>query len=220
MSSETLNLTPKLYAYLQSVSLREPSILVSLRKETAQLPGSVMQISPEQGQFMGLLMELIFAKRTLDIGTFTGYSALVVALHLPPDGKVIACELDPKIAEVAKRFWQEAGVASKIELKLGAANDSLDQLLAAGEAGSFDFAFIDADKRNYDSYYEKSLSLLKKGGLIAIDNVLWEGAVVEENNNDETTEMFRRLNNKLLKDERVSISMLPIGDGLTLARKR
>lgn len=220
MSAETLNLTPKVYNYLRTISLREPQVLVELRETTKRLPGALMQISPEQGQFMGLLIELMGARRTLDIGTFTGYSALSVALHLPKDGKVFALELDPNIAEIAKSFWQAAGVENKIELKLGRANETLDQFINEGGANSFDFAFIDADKKNYDSYYEKALILLKRGGLIAIDNVLWDGAVADEKIQDEVTEALRDLNAKLLKDERVSISMLPIGDGLTLARKR
>jgi caffeoyl-CoA O-methyltransferase len=220
MSSESINLTPLLYAYLHKMSLREPTILKKLRAETAKLSHYIMQISPEQGQFMALLIELMGAKKTLDIGTFTGYSALVVALALPPQGKVITCDVSVEWTTIAKPFWEKAGVANKIDLKLGPALETLQNLLDNGEANTFDFAFIDADKGNYSEYYDKSLALLRPGGLIAIDNVLWEGKVADVHDHDKKTEAIRALNKKVKQDERVSISMLPIGDGLTLARKR
>jgi caffeoyl-CoA O-methyltransferase len=220
MANRTLDLTDQLYDYLLRVSLREPAILAELRAETAKLPGAGMQIGPEQGQFMALLVELIGAKRTLEVGTFTGYSALAVALALPPEGRVTACDVSEEYTRVARRYWAKAGVEHKIELKLGPALDTLGKLLAGGAAGSFDFAFIDADKNNYDGYYEQALRLLRPGGLIAIDNVLWGGAVVNPKKRDPDTLAIRALNEKLKSDERVSVSLVPIGDGLTLARKR
>jgi caffeoyl-CoA O-methyltransferase len=220
MANRTLDLTDRLYEYLLHVSLREPPILAELRAETAKLPGAGMQIGPEQGQFMALLVELIGARRTLEVGTFTGYSALAVALALPPEGRVTACDVSEEYTRVARRYWAKAAVEHKIELKLGPALDTLGGLLAAGATGSFDFAFIDADKNNYDGYYEQALQLLRPGGLIAIDNVLWGGDVVNPEKRDPDTTAIRALNKKLKADERVSISLLPIGDGLTLARKR
>jgi predicted O-methyltransferase YrrM len=220
MSAETLNLKPNLYHYLQKMSLREPELLRELRAQTHELSAYRMQISPEQGQFMGLLIELLDARKTLDIGTFTGYSALAVAMALPSDGKVIACDLDVDWTRIAQAFWERAGVADKIELHLAPAADTLQQLLDQGEGETFDFAFIDADKLNYEDYYEKSLALLRPGGLVAIDNVLWGGAVADSTVNDESTQAIRALNEKIVADQRVTISMLPIGDGLTLARKR
>lgn len=220
MSEATINLTPDVYQYFHAVSLREPAILKKLRDETKKLSMHVMQISPEQGQLMGLLIELLGAKKTLDIGTFTGYSALAVALSLPKDGKVIACDVSTEWTDIAKSFWAEAGVANKIELCIAPALETLQSLIDQGEAGTFDFSFIDADKANYADYYEKSLILLRQGGLIAIDNVLWSGRVADPTNQDNNTVAIRALNEKLLHDERVTLSMIPIGDGLTLARKR
>lgn len=220
MSVETLNLTPHLYHYFQDISLREHSVLRELRTETSKLSSFRMQISPEQGQFMGLLIELLNAKKTLDIGTYTGYSALAVALSLPNDGKVIACDLNNDTSQIAKRFWEKAGVSQKIELRLAPALQTLDDLIARGESNTFDFSFIDADKRNYAEYYERSLVLLRKGGLVAIDNVLWSGRVANTDDHDPDTSAIRDLNAQLLQDARITLSMLPIGDGLTLARKR
>jgi caffeoyl-CoA O-methyltransferase len=220
MSSETINLTGNVYQYLQNISLREPEVLAQLRAETHKVAAYRMQISPEQGQFMTLLMEVLNARKTLDIGTFTGYSALVVALALPSDGKVIACDVDRHWTEIARKYWHKAGVSDKIELHLAPATETLQQLLDKGEAGTFDFAFIDADKENYAAYYDKALELLRPGGIVAIDNVLWGGKVVDPEVNDEATNAIRELNKKVLHDQRVTISMLPIGDGLTLARKR
>ena len=220
MTRRTNQLTDDLHGYLLDVSVREPDVLRRLREETAALPESNMQIGPEQGQFMGLLVELIGAKHTLEIGTFTGYSALAVALALPFDGRVIACDLSEEWTSVGKPFWEQAGQAHKIELRLGPAVESLDGLLAQGRAGEFDFAFIDADKVGYTAYFERCMQLVRCGGLIAIDNTLWEGKVVDSEVTDGDTEAIRRFNEKLKDDERVSLSLVPIGDGLTLARKR
>ncbi len=220
MSTRLLTLTPPLQEYLLSVSLREPPLMRRLREETAALPLSVMQIGPEQGQFMALLVRLIGARRCLEIGTFTGYSALAVALALPPEGRLLCCDINAETTAVARRYWAEAGVADKIDLRLAPALETLDALLAAGEAGRFDYTFIDADKTNYDAYYERALKLLRPGGLILIDNVLWSGAVADSAKNDNDTVALRALNHKLHGDERIDLSMLPVGDGLTLARKR
>ncbi len=224
MTRQPIKIDDRLHDYILAHSLREPEVLRRLREETASLPGANMQIGPEQGQFMALLVELIGARRTLEIGTFTGYSALVVALALPPEGRVVACDVSAEYTAVARRYWAEAGVADKIELHLAPALETLDRLLAPGQAGSqaesFDFAFIDADKANYGAYYERALALLRPGGLIAIDNVLWDGKVVEEATHDPDTRAIQGLNAALKDDSRVTISLLPLGDGLTLARKR
>jgi caffeoyl-CoA O-methyltransferase len=220
MSSRTLQITDRLYDYLLAASLREPALLAELRAETAKLPMAVMQISPEQGQFMAFLVESIGARRTVEVGTFTGYSALCVALALPAGGKVIACDISEEYTAVGRRYWQRAGVADKIDLRLAPALDTLGRLLAEGGAGSIDFAFIDADKREYDGYYEAILKLLRPGGIIAIDNVLWSGAVADPDAQDDDTRAIRALNDKLRTDTRISLSLVPIGDGLTLARKR
>ncbi|MDZ8138946.1 MAG: class I SAM-dependent methyltransferase [Nostoc sp. DedQUE04] len=220
MPKQSIGLDNQLYNYLLSVSLREPEILGKLRQETANHPRSGMQISPEQGQFMSLLVQLIGAKKTLEVGVFTGYSSLSVALALPPDGKIIACDVSKEFTAIARRYWQEAGVADKIDLRLAPALETLDKLLATGQAETFDFAFIDADKENYDGYYERSLQLVRPGGLIAIDNVLWSGQVADKQNQDESTQAIRALNEKLHHDERVTLSLVPIADGLTLAIKR
>ena len=232
MARRRTEIDDRLHDYILATSLREPEVLRRLREETAGLPGAGMQIGPEQGQFMALLVELIGARRTLEIGTFTGYSALVVALALPPGGRVVACDVSEEYTAVARRYWAEAGVADKIELHLAPALETLDRLLAPGQAGgqaggqggsqagSFDFAFIDADKTNYDAYYERALALLRPGGLIAVDNVLWDGKVLEEAPDDPDTRAIQALNAKLKDDSRVTLSLLPLGDGLTLARKR
>lgn len=220
MSNKTINLSSSLYAYLKNNSLREHEVLKRLRQETELVCKDPMQISSEQGQFMQLLMELLGAQKTLDIGTFTGYSALAVALALPDTGTVIACDTSREWTDIAKQYWAQAGVAHKIDLKLAPALETLDDLLAQGEANTFDFAFIDADKEHYNDYYERCLALVRAGGLIAVDNVLWGGRVADPAITDPDTVAIRTLNTRILADERVSISMLPIGDGLTLARKR
>lgn len=220
MSDITLNLTPKVYEYIQKHAVREPDILTKLREQTHKMSMAQMQISPEQGQFMHLLIELLDAKKTLDIGVFTGYSALVVALALPATGKVIACDMNLEWTKIAKNFWQQAGVANKIDLKIAPAAETLQGLIDAGEEGTFDFAFIDADKINYSIYYEKCLCLLRKGGLLAVDNVLWSGDVANPEINDANTNAIRELNEKIHTDDRVTMCLIPIGDGLTLARKK
>lgn len=220
MSAQTIGLDKQLYDYLLTASVREPEILWKLRQETANHPYARMQISPEQGQFMRLLVQLLGAKKTLEVGVFTGYSSLSVALALPGDGKIIACDVSAEFTAIARRYWQQAGVADKIDLRLAPAVETLDALLADGKTGTFDFAFIDADKENYDNYYERALQLVRPGGLIAIDNVLWSGRVADAQIQDESTQAIRALNQKLHDDERVTLSLVPIGDGLTLALKR
>ncbi|ABA21275.1 O-methyltransferase, family 3 [Trichormus variabilis ATCC 29413] len=220
MSAQTIGLDEQLYDYLLTNSVREPEILWKLRQETANHPNGRMQISPEQGQFMRLLVQLLGAKKTLEVGVFTGYSSLSVALALPDDGKIVACDVSEEFTAIARRYWQQAGVADKIDLRLAPALLTLDALLADGQAGTFDFAFIDADKENYDGYYERALQLVRPGGLIAIDNVLWSGRVADPQIQDESTRIIRALNQKLHDDERVTLSLVPIGDGLTLALKR
>jgi predicted O-methyltransferase YrrM len=209
-----------LQEYLLSVSLREPEILRSLRQETATHSMSQMQIAPEQGQLMQLLVQLMGAKKALEVGVFTGYSSLCVAIALPSDGKLVACDVSEEYTAIAQRYWQQAGVADKIDLRIAPALETLDQLLATGEGNTFDFAFIDADKSSYDGYYERSLELVRPGGLIAIDNVLWSGRVADAQVHDSRTETIRAFNQKLHQDERITLSMLAIADGLTLALKR
>ncbi|MEO0490418.1 MAG: class I SAM-dependent methyltransferase [Cyanobacteria bacterium J06659_2] len=220
MSPKMGKLSSHLYDYLLSVSLRESEILAQLRQDTAQHPASIMQIAPDQGQFMALLIQLMGAKKILEIGTFTGYSALWMALALPADGTLITCDIQEKAREIAPPYWQAAGVADKIDLRIAPALDTLDKLLTTGHTGTFDFAFIDADKTNYSHYYEKCLELLRPGGLIAIDNVIWGGAVADPEKTDPDTVALRSLNQTLHHDQRVELSMLPIADGLTLALKR
>jgi caffeoyl-CoA O-methyltransferase len=220
MSNRSITLTDSLYDYLLSVSLREPPVLERLRRETASDPRAIMQISPEQGQFMALLTRLIGARRCLEVGVFTGYSSLVTALALPEDGRIVACDVSEEWTSVARRYWREAGVAHKIDLRLAPALQTLDALLAAGEAGRYDLAFIDADKENYGRYYERVLELLRPNGLVMFDNTLWSGKVADPKFDDEDTVALRELNRRLHTDERVDISLTPIGDGLTLVRKR
>ena len=219
MSSRTLNLNDTVYQYLLEHTLREHPAQVALREATRTHPYAMMQISPEQGQFMALLIRLINAHRTIEIGVFTGYSALSVALALPDDGKLLACDISDEFTRVGVPHWQAAGVAHKIDLQLAPALSTLDARINAGEQGQYDFAFIDADKSGYDAYYERCLKLLRPGGLIAIDNTLWSGKVAVPAE-DADTLALQALNTKLHRDERVDISMLPVGDGLTLARKR
>ena len=219
MTNKSLALDDTLYDYILSVSLRDSELLKQLREEIARLPMGIMQIAPEQGQFMALLVKLIGAKKTLDIGVFTGYSSLVVALALPEDGKVIACDIDEKYTDIGKPYWEQAGVSHKIDLRIAPASETLDKLIDAGHENTFDFAFIDADKRNYNNYYERALKLIRPGGLIAIDNVLWSGRVADPEDTDKRTVAIREFNEKLHQDERVDISLVPIADGLTLAMK-
>ena len=212
--------TPEIWSYIRGVTLREPEVLCRIREATANHPHVSCQIAAEQGQFMALLIRLMHARRTLEIGVFTGYSSTAVALALPDDGKITACDINADWTSTARRFWREAGVEHKIDLRLGPALETLDRLLAEGAAGSIDFAFIDADKANYDGYYERCLKLVRPGGLIAVDNVLWKGSVIDPNATDADTEAIRALNQKLHHDERIWLSMIPIGDGVTLACKK
>jgi O-methyltransferase len=220
MTLRTQPLTEELYAYLLGVSLRDHDVLRRLREKTAQLEQANMQIGPEQGQFMGFLLELIGARYVLEIGTFTGYSALAMALALPEDGRVVSCDVSDEWTTIGRRYWEEAGVAHKIDLRLAPAVETLQALLGEGRVGTFDFAFIDADKTNIDTYYELILELVRPGALVAVDNTLWEGRVIDPDATDADTEAIRAFNVKLKEDDRVSISLVPIGDGLTLARKR
>jgi len=220
MSNRTLSMTDDLYAYLLKVSLREPELLQRLREETAQHPRHGMQISPEQGQFMQLLVKLCGARRCIEVGVFTGYSSLAVALALPTDGRIVACDISDEYTAIARRYWRAAGVADRIDLRLAPALTTLDGLLEEGETDSYDFAFIDADKANYLNYYQRIFKLLRPGGLLAVDNVLWDGGVIDVEDHSEDTEAIRAFNLAVHADQRIELSMLPIGDGLTLVRKR
>lgn len=208
-----------LYDYLQTIGSPEPKILRQLREETANLPGTQMQITPEQGQFLGLIVSLMQARHTLEIGVFRGYSTLAMALALPPDGRIIACDQDPNATAIAKQYWQRAGVGEKIDLRLGPALSTLNRLAEENPPALFDLIFIDADKRNYSHYYEHSLKLLRSGGLIIVDNILWHGAVMEVNSEDQRTQVLQEFNRNLAEDKRVKISVIPLGDGMTLAYK-
>ena len=219
MPNRTLNLDDGLYAYVLAHSLREHPAQTALREATASHPDVEMQIGPEQGQFMALLVRLLGARRTIEIGVFTGYSSLCVALALPDDGYVLACDVSDEYTRIGKPYWKQAGVAHKIDLQLAPARETLDARLARGEAGTYDFAFIDADKTAYDDYYERCLRLVRRGGLIAIDNTLWSGSVARPAKNASTAAL-QALNDKLHRDERIDLSLLPIGDGLTLAAVR
>ena len=220
MAHKTLGLADDLHEYLLRVGVREPPVLARIRQQTAELPEHDMQIAPEQGAFMALLVELMDAKRCLEVGTFTGYSSTAVALALPADGRLVCCDVSKEWTDHARRHWADAGVADKVTLRLGPAVETLDTMLAAGEQGTYDFAFVDADKPSYPAYYERVLELVRAGGLLAFDNVLRRGDVVRAAANDPDTTAIRRLNATLATDERVSIAMVPIADGLTLARKR
>lgn len=220
MTGKTIRMDDRLYEYLLQVSLREPPLWARLREETAQLPMARMQIAPEQGQFMALLTRLLGVRRALEVGVFTGYSSLCVADAMAADGRLIACDTSEEWTAVARRYWAEAGVADRIDLRLAPALQTMDELLQQGEAGRFDLVFIDADKTNYDGYYERALQLLRSGGVVVLDNVLWSGQVADEAVQDDDTMALRRLNEKIHTDERVDLSMLPMADGITLARKR
>jgi predicted O-methyltransferase YrrM len=219
MSNKNMGLSDALYDYLLSVSLRESEVLRQLREETARLPQAGMQITPEQGQFMALLAKLTQAKRVLEIGVFTGYSSLAVAQVLPADGSITACDISEEWTAIARRYWALAGVSDKITLRLGPALATLDKLIVEGNAGKFDLAFIDADKENYDGYYERSLQLLRTGGLLLVDNLLWGGKVADTSVTDRDTQAIRVLNEKIHCDTRVFSSLLPVADGLGLIIK-
>lgn len=220
MSRRTTPLTGDLYDYFLDVSLRESDVLRRLREETGRLEKAGMQISPEQGQLMTMLVDLMGARRALEIGTFTGYSTLCIAMGLPDDGEVVACDIDEEWPSFGRRYWAEAGVSEKIEFRPGRANDTLDAMLEEGGASSFDFAFIDADKRNLQEYYEKCLELVRAGGVIAVDNTLWHGKVADPEVTDDDTMAVRGFNAFVSDDRRVDLSLVPIGDGLTLLKKR
>ena len=220
MSNRTIDLTDTLYDYLLSVSLRETDLQRRLREETATLSMARMQISPEQGQFMALIARLTGARRCLEVGVFTGYSSLAVALALPDDGRIVACDVSEEWTAIARRYWAAAGVADRIDLRLAPAIDTLDALIAAGDAGTYDLAFIDADKTSYLAYYERALVLLRPGGLLMTDNTLWSGRVADPEVGDADTVALRHYNEHLHRDARIDLSLVPIGDGLTLARKR
>ncbi|MGC1527155.1 MAG: class I SAM-dependent methyltransferase [Phormidesmis sp.] len=220
MTNRSIELDDRLYDYLLAMTLRESEVQADLRQITAEHPQSQMQIAPEQGQFMALLVQLMGAKKTLEVGVFTGYSALAVAIALPEEGRVVACDVDEEALAIAREYWEKANVTHKIDLRIAPAIDTLDALVASGESGTFDFAFIDADKSNYDSYYERSLQLLRPGGLIVVDNTLWYGRVADPDVQDNRTKCIRALNEKVRDDERVTMSLLPVGDGLLLAIKR
>ena len=219
MSSDTIELNQKLRDYLIKVSVKEPNVLKDLREETSKLDEFQMQISPEQGSFLSFLVKLINAKHTLDIGVFTGYSSLIVALQLPQNGYVTACDTNEEWTEIAQKYWKAAKVEDNIDLHIAPAVETLEKLISNGNEGLYDFSFIDADKINYQHYFEQSLVLVRKGGVIAIDNVLWGGRVLDNSDTEHATRAIREFNSKLYKDDRVAISMIPIGDGLTLAQK-
>jgi O-methyltransferase len=220
MSNRSIGLSEELHAYLVQVGVREPEVLVQLRVETASLPQAGMQIAPEEGALLAMLVRLTGATRCLEIGTFTGYSSTAMALALPPEGRMVCCDVSREWTDIARRTWASAGVDDRIELRLGPATETLETLLAEGGNGTFDLAFIDADKVNYDAYLEACLRLVRRGGLITIDNVLWSGRVADPSVDDPDTVAIRALNAKLAVDERVDVAMLPVADGLTLARVR
>ena len=220
MGRATLQLSDAVYQYLQDHSLRESNLLRQLRDETATLKEARMQLSPEQGQLLAFLVGLTGARKAIEVGTFTGYSALCVATALPYDGHLVACDVSETWTTIGKRYWEEAGVLDKINLFIAPAVETLDRLIATGEAESFDFAFIDADKKNYETYFERILVLLRVGGLLLVDNVLWSGKVADPDDTEESTLAIRAFNRKVYEDDRVALSMLPIGDGMTLIRKR
>ena len=220
MSNRTINLNDSLYRYLLDHSLRETTLMRKLRETTSLQETGRMQISPEQGQFMALLVELLGAKHIIEIGTYTGYSALCMARAMPADGELVCCDISREWTDVARSFWREAGVETRISLHIAPALDTLERLISQDRSGSFDMAFIDADKTNYLNYYERCLKLLRNDGLLLFDNTLWVGAVADPGIQDEDTRALRELNDRLYRDERISISLVPIGDGLTLARKR
>jgi predicted O-methyltransferase YrrM len=220
MTNKTIGLSDELAAYVVAVGTREPRVLARLREETAALPEHRMQIAPEQGAFLALLVELTGARRCLEIGTFTGYSSTAVAMALPEDGRIVCCDVSEAWTSMARRYWDEAGVARKIDLRIAPATETLDRLLADGTESTYDFAFVDADKSGYDAYYERLLRLVRPGGLIALDNTLWSGRVLDQDAEDEDTRALQALNRKLAGDDRISLCLLPVADGVTLARRR
>ena len=220
MSRGSIGLDDALNAYLERVGTREPEVLRHLREETARMPEAQMQIAVEEGAFLAMLVKLLGARRILEVGTFTGYSSTAMALAMPPDGRITCCDISREFTDVARRTWSAAGVEDRMDLRLGPAMETLDDLLQEGAGASFDMAFIDADKANYAGYYERALRLVRPGGLIAIDNVLWSGRVADAGVDDEDTAAIRALNEAIAADERVDVAMVPIADGVTLARIR
>lgn len=220
MSRKTVGLSTDLHEYLLSISVRESEVMTRLREATASHPDSEMQIAPEQAQFLRFLVRLIGARRTLEIGVFTGYSALAVAEVLPPNGELVACEINEDYLDTAREYWEEARVWEQIDLRVDPAQETLASLVDAGESGTFDFVFVDADKESYDTYYEQSLKLLRPGGVVALDNMFRGGRVTEEDPEDPSIQATKTLNRKLYDDERVDLSVLPLADGVTLAMKR
>ena len=220
MSTKTILMDDQLLEYLRQNSVREPDVLQELREETQKLSNSGMQISPEQGQLMAMLVKLVNARKIVEIGTFTGYSSTVMALAMPEDSQLIAFDISEEYTRTARIFWKKAGVDQRVKLVLGNAKESLKDFLQAGEQESVDLAFIDADKSSYVEYYECCLKLIRPGGLILVDNVLWSGQVADASNHDKDTEALRIFNAALSSDQRVDLCMVPIGDGLTIARKR
>jgi len=218
MANKSISVTDPLYDYMLENWLREPELLRRLREETAKMPNAGMQISPDQGQLMGVLTRLFGVKSYLEIGVFTGYSSLSVALAMPEDGQIVACDVSEEFTSTARRYWQEAGVAGKVDLRLAPGVESLDALISEGR--TFDMAFIDADKPGYPNYYERCLNLVRRGGAILIDNVLWSGKVADPTAHDESTDLIRKFNKTLHQDERVDLALIPIADGLTVARVR
>jgi predicted O-methyltransferase YrrM len=220
MANKTIGISDELAAYVVEVGAREPEVLARLREETAAIPQHGMQIAPEEGAFLAMLAELTGSRRCIEIGTFTGYSSTAVSLRLPEDGRMVCCDVSEEWTSVARKYWAEAGVADKIDLRIGPAADTLDGLLAEGGEASYDFAFVDADKSGYDGYYERLLRLVRAGGLIAFDNTLWGGEVLDPAPEDEDTRAIQALNRKLADDDRISLCLLPVADGVTLARVR
>jgi predicted O-methyltransferase YrrM len=220
MTNKSIGLPDEVQDYVLRWGLHEPEILARLRAETASHPRAQMQIAPEQGEILAMLVELLDARRCLEIGTFTGYSSLAVALALPEDGRIVCCDVSEEYTSVARRYWAEAGVAHKVDLRLGPAVETLDTLLAEGAEGTFDLAFIDADKPSYPAYWERCLELVRSGGLVVLDNVLWGGAVADESATDPSTVTMRRVNEAIASDPRVRHLMLAIADGMTIARRR
>jgi caffeoyl-CoA O-methyltransferase len=220
MANKTMGISDDLAAYIVGVGTREPDVLARLREETAVIPQHNMQIAPEQGAFLALLVELIQARRCIEVGTFTGYSSTAVALALPEDGQIICCDVSEEWTSLARKYWAEAGVTGKVDLRIAPAAETLDQLLAGGQESTYDFAFVDADKAGYDAYYERLLRLVRPGGLIVFDNTLWGGDVLDTDPSDEDTRALQELNAKLAHDERITLCLLPVADGVTLARRR
>lgn len=219
MSTHTIDIDDRLYAYMLDISLREPDVMRRLRDETAKHPMAIMQISPEQGQFMQMLVRMLGAKNCIEVGVFTGYSSLAVALALPADGRIVACDISEDYTAVGEPFWKDAGVRDKIDLRIAPATDTLDAMIAAGETGGYDFTFIDADKPGYPEYFERCLALLRSGGVVAVDNIFMDGNAADPDTTSENAQAMRKFNAILKDDARVELSLIPIGDGLTLARK-